>query len=111
MRNDLIGRRIRLDAERGVGEEADPGGRGLLQLAVRATVDVVLPHREVALLRQRMRDRTGVSAAKRLELFGGKADDDLVLDRDDLEQVHPGVLCQCALSENERENRECGSPD
>ena len=38
MRQDLIGRRIGFDTERGVGEKPDPGGRRLLQFAVRAAM-------------------------------------------------------------------------
>lgn len=68
MRHDLVGRRIRLDAERGVGEEPDLGDRRLLQLAVRAAMHIVLPNREIALLRQRVGNRARIAAAECLKL-------------------------------------------
>src|ERR1700679_3047657 len=64
MRHDRVGRGVGLDPQRCVGDEADLRGRGLLQLAVGAAMHVVLPHRHVALLRQRMGHRAGIRSAK-----------------------------------------------
>jgi len=57
MRHDLVRRGVGFDAERGVGQQSDLGGWRLLHLAVWAAVDIVLPHGEIALLCQRMRNR------------------------------------------------------
>ena len=80
MRHDLVGRGVRLDAERGVGQQSDLGRWRLLHFAVLAAVDVVLPHGEIALLRQRMCDGAGVIAAERLEFFSAQSDDDFIPD-------------------------------
>jgi hypothetical protein len=48
--------------------------------AVLTAVEVVPPHRHIALLRQRMGNRTGIGTTERLEFVGGKLDDDPVLD-------------------------------
>ena len=92
MRYDLVGRRVGLDAERGVGQKPDPGGRRLLQFTGRAAMHVVLSDREIALLRQRVRNRACIIAAESLEFLCRQPDDDFVLDGDDLEQVHLGLL-------------------
>ena len=110
MRDDLVGRRIGFDAERGVGQKSDPGGRRLLQFTVRAAMHVILPDREIALLRQRVRNRARIIAAERLKLLRRQPDDDLVLDGDDLEQVHLGLLRPCALY-REGEKRDRGALD
>jgi hypothetical protein len=55
--DDLVRRRVGLGVERGIGQEPDLGGRHLLQFTVVAAVHVVLPDGEIALLRQRVRDR------------------------------------------------------
>jgi hypothetical protein len=87
MRYDDVWRRVGLDTQRRVGEQAYFRGRRLLQFAIGSAMHIVLPHRQIALLRQRMRDRAGVGPAKRLEFVTGKTDDDFVLDRDDLKQI------------------------
>ncbi|UQD96910.1 hypothetical protein JEY30_36115 [Bradyrhizobium japonicum] len=77
-----------------------------MQFAVRAAMHVVLPDREIALLRQRVRNRARIMAAERLELLRRQSDDDFVLDGDDLEQIHPGLLRPCALyRESEKRDR------
>src|ERR1700688_2798938 len=89
-----------------MGEQANFRGRRLLQFAVGPAVYVVLPHRQVALLRQRMRDRARIRAAERLELVGGESDDDFVLDGDDLKQIGPGFLGPRGWRATEDENRQ-----
>ena len=65
---------------------------------------VVLPHRHVAFLRQRMGHRAGIGAAERLQLVGGKPDDDFVLCRDDLEQIGLGLLRPRAVRAGQDDN-------
>jgi hypothetical protein len=71
---------------------------------------VVLPDSEIALLCQSMCNGAGIIAAERLKLLRRQSDDDFVLDGDDLEQVHPGLLRPCALY-REGEKRDCGALD
>jgi len=93
MRYDLVRRRIGFDTERGVGQKSDPGGWRMLQLTVRAAVHILLPDSEIALLCQRMGNRTHIVAAERLKFLYRQSDDDFVLDGDDLEQF---ILVSCA---------------
>ncbi|MHC2315874.1 hypothetical protein ACVIHC_002920 [Bradyrhizobium diazoefficiens] len=89
-----------------MAKRPDPGGRRLLQFAVRAAMHVVLPDGEVTLLRQRVRNRARIIAAERLKLLRRQSDDDFVLDGHDLEQIHLGLLRPCALyREGEKRNR------
>jgi hypothetical protein len=92
MRHDHVRCGVGLDPQRRIGEQAYFRGRRLLHFAVGAAVDIVLPHRQVALLRQRMRNRARIRPAECLELVGGEPDDDFVLDGDDLEQISLGLL-------------------
>jgi hypothetical protein len=71
---------------------------------------VVLPDGEIALLCQSMCNGARIIAAEGLKLLRRQSDDDFVLDGDDLEQVHPGLLRPRALC-REGEKRDCGALD
>src|SRR5258708_6256140 len=72
-------------------------------------MDVILPDREVALLRQRVRDCARVGPAERPELVGGQPDDNFVLGGDDLEQVGLVLFGQGGLRTGQDENRQSGA--
>jgi hypothetical protein len=67
---------------------------------------IVLPHCQIALLRQRVGDRTGIGPAECLEFVGGKPDDDFVLDGNDLEQIRLVLLRPGGLRACKYENRQ-----
>lgn len=74
MGDDDVRGGVGLDTKRAVGDQADLGSGRLLQFTVLAAMDIVLPDRDVALLRDRVGNRAGIRAAQRLELSICKSD-------------------------------------
>jgi hypothetical protein len=82
----LTRRRVGLDAQRAIRQQPDFAQRSLLQFTVWCVAHRVLPYRQLAFRRQSLCHRAGIPAADGAKLLGIEADDDFVLDRDELKQ-------------------------